>query len=296
MAKDKVKVEFKVLKQSAEVGGKYYGIIDNSNPVNPTLTMQQIIDYKKLHNWSASQLGALVEDVLQGAAELVARDGQPRNLSSLLKFEARIKGTFANPEAAVTSQNVYVSPRMLKDIKASLDKGDFEFSNTNDSTDPRISSAALESDDFETWSVGAFPVNSSYADAHMALGSLTLSGLRLAPNGWTADCALAVEVWRNGALACNLTKVTEAQSGTAGTGGIFNDTNPTVASLNSLTFPLLSTDGYNGFNAWTLDADGEHRNPTTWTPTAGDELRFIFSRNLGTGESVETVKKVVLEA
>lgn len=296
MAKDKVKVQFKVLKQSADVGGKYYGLIDNSNPVNPTLTMQQIIDYKKLHNYSASQLSALIEDVLQGAAELVARDGQPRNLSSLLKFEARIRGTFANPEAAVTSQNVYVAPRMLKDIKVSLDKGDFEFSNTNDSTDPRISSAALESEAFETWSLAAFPVNADYADNNFALGPLTLSGIRLAPNGWTADCKFDVAVKRSGALLCHLTKATEAQTGTAGTMGMFDDTAPTVASLNSLTFPLVSDDGYGAFNAWTLDLDGEHRDPYLYTPEAGDEISFIFTRNLGTGEAVETVKTVTLIA
>lgn len=294
MAKDKVKVEFKVLKQSAEVGGKYYGIIDNSNPVNPTLTMQQIIDYKKLHNWSASQLGALVEDVLQGAAELVARDGQPRNLSSLLKFEARIKGTFANPEAAVTSQNVYVSPRMLKDIKASLDKGDFEFSNTNDSTDPRISQAAIDYDGWQTWSIAETFRAAMEGMPVYPNGNLVISGSRLCPNGWTGDCGLAVKVLRAGAYLCNLDRKSEESGGATYVKGMFAPP-ASVAALNAFEIPRLTEETSDiANNAWTPTSTPD--SGYKYVPAAGDEIVFEFTRDLSSGEAVTAVKKVALTA
>lgn len=290
MAKDKVKVQFKVLKQSADVGGKYYGLIDNSNPVNPTLTMQQIIDFKKLHNYSASQLSALIEDVLQGAAELVARDGQPRNLSSLLKFEARIRGTFANPEAAVTSQNVYVAPRMLKDIKVTLDKGDFEFSNTNDSTDPRIAAITQDYDGFERWGVD------SWTDGEGGMpilfkGDLAVSGTRLAPSGWTEDCKFTCEVLRGSSLipVAHLEKKVINEE----VYGCFGDV-PSLAALNALTFNRIKVDdtGFAG-NAWRLSGgDIGDPEPTAYVPAVGDKLKFTFTRHLGSagGEPVEVVK------
>ena len=282
MAKDKVKVEFKVLKQSAEVGGKYYGIIDNSNPVNPTLTMQQIIDYKKLHNWSASQLGALVEDVLQGAAELVARDGQPRNLSSLLKFEARIKGTFANPEAAVTSQNVYVSPRMLKDIKATLDKSDFEFSNTNDSTDPKISAVTLESEAFTVWNTSCWAA-SQLGNPLLPIGDLSISGTRLAPSGWTEDCSLKIEVKRGMSelVLCRLDLVEAGEEAPYEKYGCWQ-LPPNTASLNAVVLQKVTDSVANLMaNAWKPDAEGHFSEMYQYTPQADDRIYFTLRRKLG---------------
>lgn len=293
MAKDKVKVQFKVLKQSADVGGKYYGLIDNSNPVNPTLTMQQIIDYKKLHNYSASQLSALIEDVLQGAAELVARDGQPRNLSSLLKFEARIRGTFANPEAAVTSQNVYVAPRMLKDIKVSLDKGDFEFSNTNDSTAPKISAITQDVDGWDGWKVSSFDTTGATATIPaVALGDLIFSGDRLAPNGWTADCSIAIEVFREDTFLCKLHKG-EIDGGTLFAG--MWESSASLAAVNAMRFAKMPRTYENlSYNGWT--GTGASATGIDYTPTAGDKIAFSFTRNLGTGEPETVGKTFVLLA
>lgn len=287
MAKDKVKVSFKVLRQSAEVGGKYYGLIDNSNPVNPTLTMQQIIDFKKLHNWSASQLGALMEDVLQGAAELVARDGQPRNLSSLLKFEARIKGTFSNPEAAVTSQSVYVSPRMLKDIKATLDKGDFEFSNSNDRTDPRIADVALDKVGWYTWDIAESFVPAT--DAGYAFAApLVISGDRLCPNGWTADCALTARVLRNGAYLCNI----EYHSTGDTFYGMLDPSTPTLAAINAIKPAVFTAETPDwDSNGWTKNGDSYL--PYGWTPQNGDKIEFAFTRKLSGSEELVTVTKTV---
>lgn len=287
MANDKVKVQFKVLKQSSDVGGKYYGIIDNSNPVNPTLTMQQIIDFKKLHNYSSSQLSALIEDVLQGAAELVARDGQPRNLSSLLKFEARIRGTFANPEAAVTSQAVYVAPRMLKDIKVSLDKGDFEFSNTNDSTDPRIAKVALDMVGWYTWDIAssfAFAGEPGFAFK----APLVISGDRLCPNGWTADCSLTARVLRGGNYLCNIEYYSTGDTFY----GMFNPTSPTLAAINAIKTPIIAPDTPDwDANGWTKDGDSYL--PFGWTPQHDDKIEFSFTRKLAGSEELVTVTKTV---
>lgn len=292
MAKDKVKVQFKVLKQSADVGGKYYGLIDNSNPVNPTLTMQQIIDFKKLHNYSASQLSALIEDVLQGAAELVARDGQPRNLSSLLKFEARIRGTFSNPEAAVTSQNVYVAPRMLKDIKVSLDKGDFEFSNTNDSTDPKVTQVAQDYDGFSGWKLDAFSPADIPGAPFVAKGDLVYTGDRLCPNGWTSDCKVAIEVFRGDTFIGRLDKF-EVDGGTIVAG--MWDATASLAAINAIRFNAIAASAENyGFNAWT--GEGASATGIDYTPQAGDVIGFTFTRNLSSGEPVTVGKSYTLVA
>lgn len=284
----KQKIKFKVLKQSAEVGGKYYGRIDNADPINAELTMQQIIDFKKLHNYSASQLAALMEEILQGAAELVARDGYPRNLSTLLKFEARIKGTFANSEATVTNQKVYVNPRLLKDIKVDIDKSNFEFNNENDSTAPRITSAAEEVSVFGWTPTGAFAVRSGGLVPTMR-GPLTLAGVRLAPNGWTADCKLRVTVFRDGDLLCRL----DDAAGAADV-AMVKTTTPAVASLNTLTFNVDALNQGESENAWI--PDGELVSPYAYTPLAGDELLFEFDRMLtdGSGTIVSTEHRVTL--
>lgn len=296
---EKQKVKFKVLKQSADVGGKFYGVIDNADPFVPAVTMQQIIDYKKLHNYSASQLAALIEDVLQGAAELVARDGLPRNLSSLLKFEARIRGTFANSEASVTNQKVYVAPRMLKDIKTDLNKADFEFTNTNDNTAPRITSAALEFAGFNTWSVAdAFKtVTGEGGSCRVFKGDLTLAGTRLCPDGWAADCKFKATVFRVvdnvEAELCRLDR-----RGDDTWTGFLNGLDASVASLNAITIPSLGADGIvdGVFNAWKdLGAESD---PYTWVPAVGDRIQFYFERTLndGSGSVVYTTKDVTLVA
>ena len=284
----KQKIKFKVLKQSAEVGGKYYGRIDNADPINAELTMQQIIDYKKLHNYSASQLASLTEEVLQGAAELVARDGFPRNLSSLLKFEARIRGTFANSEASVTDQKVYVNPRLLKDIKVDIDKSNFEFNNENDSTAPRITSAAEEVSVFGWTPTGAFAVRSGGLVPTMR-GPLTLAGVRLAPNGWTADCKLRVSVFREGNLLCRLDDAADATRA-----AMVRSTTPAVASLNTLTFNVDALDQGESENSWI--PDGDLATPYAYAPAAGDELLFEFDRMLtdGSGMIVTAEHRVTL--
>lgn len=176
MATQKPKMYYRVYQQSSRVGGKFYAVPDQSDPIVPQLTMQQIIDYKKLHNYSASQLAVLVEEVMQGAAELVSMDGQSRNLSSLMKFEPCIKGTFANVESGVTNQKIIVRPRMLKDIKVQIDRGSFEFVNEAESTDPRLRSVAIENDLFEEWSALLFANG-----VPLSSGALTFAGDRLCP-------------------------------------------------------------------------------------------------------------------
>lgn len=295
----KQKVKYRVIKQSAEVGGKFYGVINNSDPFVPSVTMQQIIDYKKLHNYSASQLAALIEDVLQGAAELVARDGLPRNLSSLLKFEARIRGTFQNSEASVTDQKIYVSPRLLKDIKVDLNKADFEFTNENDTTAPRITSAALEFPGFNTWSVAdAFKtVTGDGGSCKVFKGDLTLAGSRLCPDGWAADCKFKATVFRTTdgveAQLCRLDR-----RGEDTWTGFLLGLEPSVASINAITVESLGADQLvdGVMNAW-KDL-GDESEPYTWEPAVGDRIQFYFERTLndGSGSVVYTTKDVVLVA
>lgn len=288
---DKPTIKFKVLKQSARVGGKFYGVVDNANTVPASIVMQQVIDYKKLHNYNDKQLTALVEDVLQGVAELVARDGLSRNLSSLLKFEPRIKGTFGNGEATVTSQEVRVAPRMLKDIRVDIDKADFSFSNTNDSTAPKILSAALDYDGFDGWS--AEGIFESPETGQVAFkGPLSLAGDRLCPNGWTADCKLTAGVYRRGEL---IGYIHGATDGSGNPCGLLSQGAPTISASNSIVVGQRIVIEEN--QCW-LDDPIQGIVSITWHPMADDEIRFEFKRTLtdGSGTEVEATKTVTLTA
>lgn len=124
-------LRFKVNKQSSEVGGRYYGIIEDT-PVTPENSILQICEFKKITAFSPEQVLRLVEDVCDGAAKLVARDGQSRQLSSLLKFSPRSRGTFNSEDSRWTNQRLIVGARLLKDIKLEMNPSDFVMSNVAD--------------------------------------------------------------------------------------------------------------------------------------------------------------------
>lgn len=306
MAKPKMK--YKVIRQSDAVGARFYGVIDNADPVVAELTMQQIIEYKKLYNYSPKQLAIMVEDVLQGAAELVARDGLARNVSSLLKFEARIAGTFANTESGISDQKIYVKPRMLKDIKVNIDKGNFSFENATASTAPKISGLALESDQFTGWNVDAFKKNGD-TNNHFFIAPLTLSGVRLCPDGWSSDCAIAVgaikpegTIYRfDRRVFSNADPTIDNESGTL-------TVTPTVASDNVLKFVVsnVTSEVWQGKNTlpigsgdnpvdflFRVDTEFTMRN---YVPAVGDRIFVAFRRQLadGSGSFVEAYKEVTL--
>lgn len=282
-------IKYKVIRQSAEMGAKFYGVVNNADPISAELTMEQIIDKRKLHNYSAKQLTVLMEEVLQGAAELVARDGMPRNLSTLLKFEARIRGTFANTESGITDQTVLVKPRMLKDIKVDINKSDFTFVNESGDTSPRISGLALESPDFTGWDTSVLV--ESQETGWRFIGDLTVSGLRLAVNGWGADCKWSFAIVR-GDTILRLDHTTSLSSEDVQNYG-FLRRQPTVSSDNVITF--TNTEDVPIFACWranTLDPTVPHREAayngaesgeTLSALQAGDRVVFSFARDLGDG-------------
>lgn len=124
-------LRFKVNQQSAEVGGKFYGIIEDT-PVTPENSILQICEFKKITAFTPEQVLRLVEDVCDGAAKLVARDGLSRQLSSLLKFSPRVRGTFNAVDSRWGDQKLIVGARLLKDIKLDMNPGDFVMSNVAD--------------------------------------------------------------------------------------------------------------------------------------------------------------------
>lgn len=309
---DKTKITYKVIRQSAEVGARFYGVIDNSDPIVAELAMQQIIEYKKLYNYSPKQLAVIVEDVLQGAAELVARDGRSRNVSSLLKFEPRILGTFANTESGITDQKVYVKPRMLKDIKVDINKADFTFENSTSSTAPKISGIALESDQFTGWNLEAFAAPQEGENSHTFIAPLTISGTRLCPDGWDENCSIAIGIIQGDSL---FRFDFHPFSGTSGSVSVDAEggsviPRPVVASDNVLKFAL---DGQQLYRAWRSRANepllpGANgydylRDRTTddiqdasYTPQSGDRLQVVFRRVLGDGSGsiVEVQKDITI--
>lgn len=133
-------IRFKVNAQSDEVGGKLYGIpVDN--PVTPEVSISQICEYMKITAYSPAQVLRLVEDICTGAAELVARDGQSRQISSLLKFSPRIRGTFEGLDSRFDPlvHKLIVGTRLLKDIKLDMDPAKFQISNVLEPTNIGIS-------------------------------------------------------------------------------------------------------------------------------------------------------------
>lgn len=185
-------VKFKTYKQSLRVGGKIYGVADLSDPQIASVTMQEVIDYAKLHNYSASTLEALLSQVISGVADLVARDGRPRNLSDLLKFEPVIKGTFSNMEQSVSNQKVVIRPRLLKEIRVNIPADTFSWQNQNDTLSPVIRSVAPISPDYSAVDLVSFQAS---IDSGEGFG-WTLAGTRLAPNGWDASCSFEVVLFR----------------------------------------------------------------------------------------------------
>lgn len=285
-------IKFKTYRQAAAVGGKIYGVPNLGDPVVAEVTMQEVIDYAKLHNYSADTLSALLSQVISGVGDLVARDGRPRMLSDLLKFEPVIKGTFDNLEQTVTNQKIIVRPRMLKEIKVMLDASDYSWQNQNDKESPRLISAA--------------PVSQSYATADLAafLASTTspyfgwsLAGDRIAPNGnsdfGTGNIRFAVIVRRvvdGVATDYHFEKTDYSPLEVSGTFGLFTHTLSDDATDNVF---VLSVDSPELSAAWYIE-DGQATAATDFAPVSGDTLIFQYQRVTSTGDKFLVEKPYAL--
>lgn len=180
-------LRFKVNQQSAEVGGKYYGIIEDT-PVTPENSILQICEFKKITAFTPEQVLRLVEDVCDGAAKLVARDGQSRQISSLLKFSPRVRGTFAATDSRWTDQRLIVGARLLKDIKLEMAPSDFVMSNVADIGS--LTSAALADG-----SAAYLSTPSTAYDAN-ANWYFNVNGSKL--DSWASENVFAKLAWTDG--------------------------------------------------------------------------------------------------
>lgn len=181
-------LRFKVNQQSAEVGGKYYGIIEDT-PVTPENSILQICEFKKITAFTPEQVLRLVEDVCDGASKLVARDGQSRQISSLLKFSPRVRGTFAATDSRWTDQRLIVGARLLKDIKLEMAPSDFVMSNVADAG--VVQNAALQTGSFDIFNLA------SVIDGSASRINIAVNGAKL--QSWVAaDTAAELEVLING--------------------------------------------------------------------------------------------------
>lgn len=294
MAMLKPTIKFKTYRQAAAVGGKIYGVPNLGDPVVANVTMQEVIDYAKLHNYSADTLSALLSQVIAGVGDLVARDGRPRMLSDLLKFEPVIKGTFDNMEQTVTNQKIVVRPRMLKEIKLNLNAGDYAWQNVNDKDSPRLISAAPVSDAYPIADLGAF-----LASISLPYFGWSLAGDRLAPNGnndYISDkirFGVIVRRLAEGVTTDYHYEVTDKSPlEITGTFGVFSHTVSDDATDNvfvlSATTPEFSL-------AWTYDeATREAVAAPDFVPAHGDTLIFQFQRITSTGDKFLVEKSYTL--
>lgn len=280
-------IKFKTYRQAAAVGGKIYGVPNLGDPVVAEVTMQEVIDYAKLHNYSAETLTALLSQVISGVGDLVARDGRPRMLSDLLKFEPVIKGTFSNMEQTVTDQKVLVRPRMLKEIKVKLDPSSYSWQNQNDKASPRLISVAPFDPTFSEVSLASFLASL----ANPGFG-WTYAGSQLCPNGFDANCAFGIRV----KLATPTARFAEVHYEKGGSDyGSFTYAAGDAASDNTLRISRFITDPAQP-TCWYVADDGaiEPLEPIDFTPTAGDTLIFSFTRTLGTGDTFTVEKSYTL--
>lgn len=284
-------IKFKTYKQSARVGGKIYGVPNLADPVVANVTMAEVIDYAKLHNYSADTLEALLSQVIAGVADLVARDGRPRNLSDLLKFEPVIKGTFSNLEQTVTDQKILVRPRLLKEIRVKLDAGDYSWQNQNDATGPKLQSAAFESDG---WDIESAEDWAEAAGTGLEVG-ISLAGLRLSPSGgWDAQSFDFDVLLRRGNDVFHLSYVEKGEIDIECYGFLQHPLNDAQhANENTLRLSPLGTAyrdvEHNYHNAW-QEVGGEIV-PRDVDFHAGDIIEFVFSRPLSSDGSVVSTSK-----
>lgn len=289
-------VKFKTYRQDARVGGKIYGVADLSDPQIASVTMQEVIDYAKLHNYSAVQLESLMSQVISGVADLVARDGRPRNLSDLLKFEPVIKGTFDTLTQGITDQKILIRPRLLKDIRVNVEADTFSWQNQNDNSGPRLLSVA--------------PANTSYTEFTVAMMAaslsddggfgFTLAGSSLAPNGWDANCAFELMVKRTdttrllvpGVDEYYLNHITNAKSGgdTVPAGYYAHDSGDATDNV----VDIQNKEGYELQNWWYYVGTVPTASAVPYEPVAGDILTFRMKRLLGTGEWAVSEKQYTL--
>lgn len=282
-------IKFKTYRQAAAVGGKIYGVPNLGDPVVAEVTMQEVIDYAKLHNYSADTLSALLSQVIAGVGDLVARDGRPRMLSDLLKFEPVIKGTFDNLEQSVTNQKVLVRPRMLKEIKVALDARDYSWQNQNDVNSPRLISVAPIATEFDSVSLAAFK------ESLNQMFGWTLSGDRLAPNGNSDPSTIRYAVilrrivdgvpveWHFEKGDYSITGLTTAN-------GVFMHRFTQDEATNN-TFVLTASPG-DPNQCWQV-VDGAAVAGSV-VPSSGDVLVFQFQRALASGDVVAVQKSYTL--
>ena len=276
-------IKFKTYRQSSEVGGKIYGVPYLGDTIVADVTMAEVIDYAKLHNYSAPTLTALLSQVISGVADLVARDGRPRMLSDLLKFEPVIKGTFDNLEQGITDQTIMVRPRMMKELKLALDPGQYSWQNQNDSTSPKLYSVAPASPNYEEVSLASFLAS---IDSNTGFG-WSFAGNRLCPNGWDSSCSFEVVV--EGPSHSTLDYHFEF----AGEGYEGRFTQPSATGGTENSFDILSPLGGTTGSCWWLNPQGQ-KTAGTYTPVAGDFVVFKFTRTTSTGDTFTVQKRYEL--
>lgn len=276
-------IKFKTYRQSAAVGGKIYGVPNLGDTIVADVTMQEVIDYAKLHNFSADTLTALLSQVISGVAQLVVRDGRPRMLSDLLKFEPVIKGTFDNLEQGITNQTILVRPRLLKELKVAIDPGQYSWQNQNDSTAPKLYSVAPDSNVYDVVSLASFLDSLDNGDGF----GWTFAGSRLCPNGWDSNCSFEVVV--EGPTHNDINYHFES----AGAGFAASFAPPSEGTGTENAFSVSAVNGATPCACWWLNPQGE-KTAGTYAPVAGDFVVFKFTRTTSTGDTFTVQKRYEL--
>lgn len=282
-------VKFKTYRQDSRLGGKIYGVANLADPVVADVTMQEVIDYAKLHNYSAATLAALLDQVISGVADLVARDGRPRNLSGLLKFEPTIKGTFKNLEAGITDQKIVIRPRLLKEIRVNIPADTYAWQNQNDTLQPRLISVAPADTHYDT-------INLASARVGLAVNTgfgWSYAGSRLCPNGWDQNCKFAVTL-EQGDTVYHFEQASDCKDASGQEVGIAGNIMSPVGA-DSATDNVVNL-GFDGTNpqCWYFNGANKIVYDGEILPLAGDILTFSFTRTVGSGDTFTVEKSYTL--
>lgn len=111
--------------------GRYYAKIE-ANQLTPIESLRSIMAYKKITAYSESTVLQLLNDLLQGAVELTALDGQTRVLGQMLRVYMGIEGSFPTPILTTTDKDkLKVRTQLLKDMKYPVDGSMFTLAPKN---------------------------------------------------------------------------------------------------------------------------------------------------------------------
>lgn len=113
----------------------YYSRIVGAPSLDAGQTLRDVMAYQKITAYSESTVTQLLNDLIQGAIDRTAQDGQTRNIGQMLRVYMAIEGSSISPILTQADKNrLAVRVQLLKDMRYPVDPSNFTLSSTDGST------------------------------------------------------------------------------------------------------------------------------------------------------------------